>query len=138
MTDSFVLDPVDCVALFTIAFTLNQHKAFLLPFPFLHDRALVLFLVFVLTFSFWLFYGVRIIQDRYHDYHKIVSFAVSLVDALLFVHYLAVILLEIRHLSPKYIVKVSRSPDGETRTITMGELRYGHGQLRICKNVLTM
>jgi len=85
-------------------------------------RALVLFLVFVLTFSFWLFYGVRIIQDRYHDYHKIVSFAVSLVDALLFVHYLAVILLEIRHLSPKYIVKVSRSPDGETRTITMGEL----------------
>ena len=92
---------------------------------FSQNRALVLFLVFVLTFSFWLFYGVRIIQDRYHDYHKIVSYAVNLVDALLFVHYLAVILLEIRHLSPKYIVKMSRSPDGETRTITMGELRFG-------------
>jgi len=85
-------------------------------------RALVLFLVFVLTFSFWLFYGVRVIQDHYHDYNNIVTFAVSLVDALLFVHYLAIILLEIRHLSTKYIVKMSRSPDGETRTITMGEL----------------
>jgi len=85
-------------------------------------RSIVLFLVFVLTFAFWLFYGVRIIQGQYHDYHKIVSFAVSLADALLFVHYLAVILLEIRHLSPKFIVKISRSPDGETRTITMGEL----------------
>ena len=92
--------------------------------PFIFScRALVLFLVFVLTFSFWLFYGVRIVQDHYHDYHNIVSFAVSLIDALLFVHYLAVILLEVRHLSSKFIVKMSRSPDGETRTVVMGELR---------------
>lgn len=85
-------------------------------------RALVLFLVFVLTFSFWLFYVVRIIQSSYHHYYNIVSFAVSLVDALLFLHYLAVILMEIRHLTTRFIVKVSRSPDGETRCFTLGEL----------------
>lgn len=85
-------------------------------------RALVLFLVFVLTFSFWLFYIVRIIQKKYHKYYEIVSFAVSLVDALLFLHYLAVILLELRHLTTRFIVKVSRSPDGETRCFTLGEL----------------
>lgn len=48
-------------------------------------------------------------------YRSIVSFAVSLVDALLFIHYLAVILLELRHLTPQYTVKVLRSPDGESR-----------------------
>jgi len=85
-------------------------------------RALVLFLVFVLTFSFWLFYVVRIIQSNYHHYYNIVTFAVSLVDALLFLHYLAVILMEIRHLTTRFIVKVSRSPDGETRCFTLGEL----------------
>lgn len=85
-------------------------------------RCLVLFLVFVLTFSFWLFYVVRIIQSKYHHYYNIVSFAVSLVDALLFLHYLAVILIEVRHLTTRFIVKVSRSPDGETRCFTLGEL----------------
>lgn len=49
------------------------------------------------------------------QYRSIVSFSVSLVDALLFIHYLAVILLELRHLTPQYMIKVLRSPDGESR-----------------------
>ena len=85
-------------------------------------RALILFLVFVLTFAFWLFYGVRIYEPLERDYHSIVSFAVSLVDALLFIHYLAIILLEIRQLQPQYVIKVVRSPDGESHSYTVGQL----------------
>ena len=85
-------------------------------------RALVLFLIFVLTFAFWLFYGVRIYDIPEHDYHSIVLFAVSLVDSLLFIHYLAIILLEIRQLQPQYVIKVTRSPDGESRQYTVGQL----------------
>jgi len=52
----------------------------------------------------------------------VVRYASSLVDALLFIHYLAVILLEIRHLQVQFAVKVVRSPDGVSRTYTVGQL----------------
>ncbi len=85
-------------------------------------RALILFLIFVLTFAFWLFYGVRIYDTTEKNYHSIVLFSVSLVDSLLFIHYLAIIVLEIRQLQPQYIIKVVRSPDGESRSYTVGQL----------------
>lgn len=85
-------------------------------------RAIVLFLVFVLTFAFWLFYGVRIFKEKQGTYEGIVKFALSLVDSLLFVHYVAIILLEIRQLQPQYAVRVVRSPDGENRVYNVGVL----------------
>lgn len=89
-------------------------------------RALILAMVFVFVFSYWLFYGVRIIERRALEneltYHSIVLFAVSLVDALLFIHYLAVILMEIRQVQPQFAIKVLRSPDGESRNYNMGQL----------------
>ncbi|XP_045130015.1 vang-like protein 1 [Portunus trituberculatus] len=86
-------------------------------------RALVTMLIFVFTFSYWLFYVVRILENRDEvRYRSIVYFAVSLVDALLFIQYLAVILLELRHLTPQYMVKVLRSPDGESRWYNIGQL----------------
>ena len=56
------------------------------------------------------------------DYVVVVRYASSLVDALLFIHYLAVILLEVRHLQVQFAVKVTRSPDGMSRTYTVGQL----------------
>ena len=110
-------------------------------------RALILCLVFLLTFAFWLFYGVRIflksdfrtddsdsstvVDDDDLDtsdnaqkleYYHIVQFASSLVDALLFIHYLAVILLEIRQLQTQFVVRVVRSPDGESMCYSVGAL----------------
>ena len=85
-------------------------------------RALVLFLVFVLTFAYWLFYGVRIYESAEQNYHSIVQFAGSLVDALLFIHYVAVILLELRQMAPQYVVQIVRSPDGDTRHYSVGQL----------------
>ncbi|CAG2161140.1 unnamed protein product [Oppiella nova] len=90
-------------------------------------RSIVLALIFVFMVSYWLFYLVRIAEKRFNDYdlvsyHSIVLFAVSLVDALLFIHYLAVVLIEIRHIQPQYYIKVVRSPDGKSRNYNIGQL----------------
>ena len=86
-------------------------------------QALVLSLLFILTFAYWLFYIYRIVlaqnEDKttnYTDYTDVVQFASSMVDSLLFVHYIAIVLVEIRQLQTMYCIKVIRSPDGETHT----------------------
>uniref|UniRef100_A0A8W7P696 Vang-like protein n=1 Tax=Anopheles coluzzii TaxID=1518534 RepID=A0A8W7P696_ANOCL len=56
------------------------------------------------------------------DYRTLVAYATSFCDTLLFVHYVAVVLLEIRHLQPLYHVKVIRSPDGESHSYSIGQL----------------
>lgn len=100
-------------------------------------RALILFLVFIVTFAFWLFYGVRILERRNEDYYNIVVFAASLVDALLFVHYLGVILLELRHLQVRYSVKVVRSPDGQAQVYRLGEMSIQRAAVVILQNYMS-
>lgn len=86
-------------------------------------RTLVLLLVFVTTFAYCLFYGVRVVEQQDQlDYKAIVTFALSLVDALLFVHYAAVLLLEIRQMPPRYYLHVIRSPDGISRGYPVGAI----------------
>lgn len=92
-------------------------------------RALVIFLLFLLSFAYWLFYAYRIIADNRSDpsekttsYKAIVLFSSGMVDALIFVHYIAVILVEIRQLQTMYSIKIIRSPDGETRTYNIGDM----------------
>jgi vang-like len=73
-------------------------------------RALVLLILFVLVFAYWLFYCVHLIEETDEiTLYAVVLFAVSLSDSLLFVHYVAVVLMEIRQQQPQYVVKV-RSP----------------------------
>jgi len=90
-------------------------------------RALLMVLVFLLVVSYWLFYGVRILDSRERSYQGVVQYAVSLVDALLFVHYLAVVLLELRQLQPQFTLKAVRSADGASRFYNVGHLRCGAG-----------
>ncbi|XP_008102057.1 vang-like protein 1 [Anolis carolinensis] len=97
-------------------------------------RILTLVLIFLLMFSYWLFYGVRILESKDLNYHGIVQFAVSLVDALLFVHYLAIIVLELRQLQPMFTVKVLRSTDGESRYYSLGHLSIQRAALVILEN----
>ena len=42
------------------------------------------------------------------QYKMLVSYVTNLVDTLLFIHYVAVILIEIRHLQPRYYIKVRK------------------------------
>lgn len=93
-------------------------------------RATVLLLVLVSTFAYWLFYivqvteGTRAIVDGTDipDYKALVLYATNFTDTLLFIHYIAVVLLEIRHLNPIYYVKIVRSPDGESKSYSIGQL----------------
>lgn len=43
-------------------------------------------------------------------------------DGLLFIHYLAVVLLEVRQLQTQYVARVVRSPDGEAHSFPCGQL----------------
>ena len=72
-----------------------------------------------------------------HDYGSIVSFALSLLDALLFVHYLAVVLLELRSLRPEYRVHVLRSPDGASRSYTLGAVSIQQAAATILNHYYT-
>lgn len=67
-------------------------------------RACLAVLIFVFIFAFWLFYGVRVIdgqRSRRLQYLDIVHYSSSMLDALLFIHYLAILLMELRHSSPQ-------------------------------------
>ncbi|XP_076018714.1 vang-like protein 2 [Genypterus blacodes] len=85
-------------------------------------RCLLLALVFLFVASYWLFYGVRVLEPRETDYRGIVGYAASLVDALLFIQYLTLVLLEVRHLQPAFCLKVVRSTDGVSRFYNVGHL----------------
>ncbi|KAF3857927.1 hypothetical protein F7725_011128 [Dissostichus mawsoni] len=82
-------------------------------------RCLLMVLVFLFVASYWLFYGVRVLEPRERDYRGIVEYAASLVDALLFIQYLALVLLEVRHLQPAFCLKVVRSTDGAASSTTI-------------------
>lgn len=93
-------------------------------------RSIAVLLVFLSTFSYWLFYIVQVTESiksaivdgtEAANYKTLVSYAISFCDTLLFIHYISVILLEIRHLQPMYYVKIVRSPDGESRSYAVGQ-----------------
>jgi len=94
-------------------------------------RALVLLLVTICTFAYWLFYivqvtnGAKIVVETGGDavdYKSLVGYATNFVDTLLFIHYVAVVLLELRHQQPCYYIKIIRSPDGVSRSYMLGQL----------------
>nr|KAF6414742.1 VANGL planar cell polarity protein 1 [Molossus molossus] len=97
-------------------------------------RALLLVLIFLFVVSYWLFYGVRILDSRDRNYQGIVQYAVSLVDALLFIHYLAIVLLELRQLQPTFTLQVVRSTDGESRFYSLGHLSIQRAALVVLEN----
>ncbi|XP_025783819.1 vang-like protein 1 [Puma concolor] len=97
-------------------------------------RALLLVLIFFFVVSYWLFYGVRILDSRDRNYQGIVQYAVSLVDALLFIHYLAIVLLELRQLQPMFTLQVVRSTDGESRFYSLGHLSIQRAALVVLEN----
>lgn len=93
------------------------------PLPRINElRAILIFLLSIITFSYWLFYYVRILDIQLSDYYKILQFTVSYVDVLLFVFIISVFVLEMRHLEPRFVIKIVRSPDGESREYNIGTM----------------
>ena len=95
-------------------------------------RVVVLALLFVLSFAYWLFYSFRMLaprepdpaekQDYITDYITVVLFSSSMVDSLIFIHYIAIVLVEIRQMQTMYSIKIVRSPDGASKTYNIGQL----------------
>lgn len=92
-------------------------------------RAGVLVLTLICICAYWLFYIVQVTESaktaangEITEYKSLVNYTGTFVDTLLFIHYIAVLLIEIRHLQPTYYIKVVRSPDGESRSYAIGHL----------------
>ena len=86
-------------------------------------RAFVCLLIVVFLITFWLFYASRLLKEpQLVNYVELVQYALNLVDTLLFVHYLTLILIELRHKNAQYYVKVLRSPDGESKGFAIGQM----------------
>lgn len=89
-------------------------------------RCLLISMAFLLTSAYWLFFLFRVYDKRYNDfeikYVTIVQFATSMLESLILLHYLAVVLLELRRRKKVYCLKVVRSPDGASQYFSCGAL----------------
>lgn len=93
-------------------------------------RSIILLLGLISTFAYWLFYFLQVTEGKKAivdgseivNYKTLVSYSIAFADTLLFIHYIGIVLLEIKHLQPKYYVKIVRSPDGESRSFSIGQL----------------
>ncbi|OXU29859.1 hypothetical protein TSAR_003029 [Trichomalopsis sarcophagae] len=94
--------------------------------------------------TYWLFYIVQITEGAKTavvgdlvEYKSLVTYAENLINSLLFIHFIAVILLEILHLKPTYYLKVIRSPDGVSRSYAIGELSIQRASIWILEKYYT-
>ncbi|XP_053973172.1 vang-like protein 2 [Hylaeus anthracinus] len=92
-------------------------------------RTGVLLLTTLCICTYWLFYVVQVTESaktaangEITEYKNLVNYAGTLADTLLFIHYIAILLIEIRHQQPVFYLKVVRSPDGESRSYAIGQL----------------
>uniref|UniRef100_H2YB63 Vang-like protein n=1 Tax=Ciona savignyi TaxID=51511 RepID=H2YB63_CIOSA len=84
-------------------------------------RSLIMVFLFI-TLTYWLFYGIWVLEQKEKDFRAIVEFADSMTNCLLFVHYLSLVLLELRHLQTNFVLEVIRTTDGERRFYNVGDL----------------
>ena len=96
----------------------RHSQSFLLKFE--PNKIIIVFLCLFITISFWFFYMIKLFRKDSGTYNEIVKYSMSLTDLLLFLNYLAVILLEIKRLQSRFVVKILRSPDGISKAYTVG------------------
>lgn len=104
-------------------------------------RALLMTLLTLLMVAYWVFYIEKIWDRRFSDYEltyqSIVQFSVSMLDLLLWIYFAAVVMLKIKPNEAVFIVKVTRSPDGEARSYTLGELSIQRAAIVVLENYYT-
>eukprot|EP00118_Oscarella_pearsei_P006428 m.28940 g.28940 ORF g.28940 m.28940 type:complete len:487 (+) comp31109_c0_seq5:159-1619(+) len=75
--------------------------------------------VAVLT-AYWVVFGLVLARKTVGEYNVVLGFATSLLDAELFVHYVTIVLTEVRRLRARYCARVTRTIDGVTRHYSLG------------------
>ncbi|RNA18440.1 vang 2 [Brachionus plicatilis] len=97
-------------------------------------KLVILFLMCIMTFSYWLFYVIRIMDNKVQDYYRILQFTESYVDVLLFIYVISVFVLELRHVKSEFVVKVVRSPDGEQAEYSVGKMSIQKAAIFLLEN----
>ena len=87
------------------------------------QKTCLLTLLFILLSVYWFYYIFKLIHPKLENYQRILSLTSTYEDLLLFILIISILILEIKWLYPKWIVKVVRSPDGQTRQYTIGNRR---------------
>ncbi|OAF65289.1 Van Gogh-like protein 2 [Intoshia linei] len=85
-------------------------------------RTFLTFLSMFISLIFWLYYVVKIAFRIEERLDVIVRYASTYLDTQLFLHYVAILLLEIRQMRCKYSIEMVRSPDGFTKNYIIGQL----------------
>ncbi|CAF0754831.1 unnamed protein product [Didymodactylos carnosus] len=94
-------------------------------FPRIHlYKALMLVLLLLILCFYWLCYVWKLLfsSNDNSNYDQILQYTSSYLDILLFLHYITLLVLEIKCLYPKYVVKIVRSPDGVTKQYSIGSI----------------
>ena len=78
-------------------------------------------IVYIVIICFWLFYAFRIIGKKGIEHKNIISFATSFIDSMLFLHYLGVVLIWLRHQDKVFTISVVRNVDGMRRFYNFGQ-----------------
>lgn len=102
-----------------------------MPRLYLQRAALTLFVVFIL-FAFWLFY-TKVLLERQNEYKMALKFAGKLLNALLYCHYIAVTVLELRSHRPEFIVEIVRDPDGESQSHLIGVMSVQEAAVHVLR-----
>uniref|UniRef100_A0AC35FH91 RHD domain-containing protein n=1 Tax=Panagrolaimus sp. PS1159 TaxID=55785 RepID=A0AC35FH91_9BILA len=99
-------------------------------------RAAFAFFVLFCLFAFWLFFIFRFIFEQNLNYSVAVAYALSLLDVLVFIHCIW-IFYEIRQNRPQFIVTIIRDPDGESKTLSIGDVSIQQAAVEILQFYLT-
>ncbi|CAF3503361.1 unnamed protein product [Adineta steineri] len=86
------------------------------------QKLLFMIMLTIIIFTYWLYYLFKLLPLYVEKYNQILSMTSTYEDLLLFLLILMIIILEIKWLYPKWIVKIVRSPDGQTRQYSIGSM----------------
>lgn len=77
--------------------------------------------VYIAVICFWLFYAIRMINEKESSHYRVVSFSSSFLDTMIFLHYMGVILIWVRPIEKVYTVSIIRNVDGMRRYYNIGQ-----------------
>jgi vang-like len=107
----------------TILLLYRRRNTTYLPRIHIYKTCLIIILL-ILLIVYWFYYIFKFLQPKLDKYERILTMTSTYEDLLLFILIISVLILEIKWLYPKWIVKVVRSPDGQSRQYTIGIRRY--------------
>jgi vang-like len=84
------------------------------------QKTCLIIILLIQIIVYWFYYIFKLLQPKIDKYERILSMTSTYEDLLLFILILSVLIFEVKWLYPKWIVKVVRSPDGQTRQYTIG------------------